>query len=233
MTRAANVFATLDLPAELCGWAAEGDLEVGEAWATCPRGDWLITIAVRARVDRIVVVRAAAACARLALPRLPDEEPRARKAIEAAESWLDGKVRSSECWATAFGAADVCHAYEQKDVHASAAAGAAAATAFACDTAADDAYWAERAYVVEAVMLAARAVAGAGVTEEEAHRLCAERVRTRISLEAVHAALPSVVRMSERPMPVSGNPNVQRASVMVPRVEGGPAVRIELQRLRR
>src|SRR5688500_3559092 len=231
MTRAATVFATLGLPVELTGWA--GDLEVDEAWANCPRGDWLIGIAVRARVDRMAVVRAAAACARLALPRLPEEEKRARKALEAAEGWLEGTVKSSACWAAGFGGADARNAYLHEDPHAAAAAGAAAATAFACDGAADEAYWAERAYVVEAVAETAKALGGAGVTEEEAHLLCAERVRARISFELVAAALPRVVRMSERPMPPSGNPDVHRASVMVPVVEGGPAVRIELQRLRR
>jgi hypothetical protein len=233
MTRAATVFATLGLPAELCRWAAAGDLGVTEAWESCGRGDWLVAIAVRARVDRATIVRAAASCARLALPRLPEEERRARKAIEAAEAWLDGTAKSSVCWASAFGAADACHAYEREDDHAAAAAGAAAATAFACDSAADDAYWAERAYVVEAVALAARALAGAGVTEDEAQQLCAERVRARIPFDVVAAMLPGTVRMSERPMPPSGNPDVQRASVMVPRAGGGPAVRIELQRLKK
>lgn len=234
MRRAADVLGTLGAPAEMVGWAAEAELDIERVWEECPRGDWLIALAVRAGVERRAVVRATASCARLALARIPEDDKRARKALEAAEQWAESGLKASACWAAAFGAADARGSYQSSDPAASAAAGAAAATAFACDEAADDAYWMERAYPIEAVRCAADALTGAALSEEEAQQLLAQRVRSRLGWDVVHVALPATVRRSERPLPPSGNPDVQRASVIVPSaVKGAPPVRIELQRPRR
>jgi hypothetical protein len=53
-------------------WARSQDCPKG-AWNACPRGDWLLCLAVKLRVEYRVVVLAACACARLALPFTRDE----------------------------------------------------------------------------------------------------------------------------------------------------------------
>jgi hypothetical protein len=79
--------------AEAREWArAYRDLSA--AWAACDRGDWLLWLAAQHAVSEIElrsVVRAAAACARLALPVVPSDQPGPRRAIEAAERWGTGQ----------------------------------------------------------------------------------------------------------------------------------------------
>ena len=58
------------------------------AWAACDRGDRMLWYAVMVGADRRRIVRAAAACARLALPFTA--EPSVRVAVETAESWSRG-----------------------------------------------------------------------------------------------------------------------------------------------
>src|SRR5947208_617208 len=66
------------------------------AWNECPCGDWLLWVAARVGVDRKLVVRAACACARLALPHVPAGEGRPLRAIEAAEAWCEGRATIGE-----------------------------------------------------------------------------------------------------------------------------------------
>jgi hypothetical protein len=76
---------------EAVSWArTQPDYET--AWAACERGDWLIWLADRLREDRRTIVRAACACARLALRYVPAGDDRPLRAIEAAEGWCDGNV---------------------------------------------------------------------------------------------------------------------------------------------
>ncbi|MGF1467886.1 MAG: hypothetical protein ACFCGT_17335 [Sandaracinaceae bacterium] len=73
----------------LLAWLlAQGDLE--SAIATCPRGDWLLRIALAAGTDRMALVRAACACARFAGAYLTEaDEARASAAVSAAEAAAD------------------------------------------------------------------------------------------------------------------------------------------------
>src|SRR5438128_329732 len=63
------------------------------AWRECPRGDWLLWLVARLRIRRELLVLAACACARLALPFAKDEGP--LHAIQMAEQWAGGDPRPS------------------------------------------------------------------------------------------------------------------------------------------
>jgi hypothetical protein len=68
-------------------WASTQD-NPNHAWTTCPRGNWLLCAAVKLGVEHRVVVLAACACARLALPFTDDERP--LHAILMTEHWVQG-----------------------------------------------------------------------------------------------------------------------------------------------
>lgn len=141
------------------------------AWDACPRGDWLLWAAGRAGADRRDLVRAAAACARLVLPMVPEGEERPRRAIEAAEAWADAEPGSA-VQAAAAGAAWAAQA-------AQAAARAAAAWAAAAGVA-SGAAWAAAGEEVGAAWATWAAEAAGEATEEAAaamHRRCAQAVR--------------------------------------------------------
>ncbi len=63
-----------------------------EAWETCEDARWMLHAAAKVGVDRRLVVRAACACARTVLDRIPVGEERPRRAIEAAEAWTRGEA---------------------------------------------------------------------------------------------------------------------------------------------
>ncbi len=132
-----------------------------QAWARCPRGDWMLWLAARAEVDRRLVVLAACECARLALPYVPSGEDRPRAAIETAERWTRGEATMAEVRGAA--------------AYAYAAAYAAYAAAYAADAA---------AYAADAAAYAAAAYA-----RTRALRKCAAIVRRHIPWRVVAAAL--------------------------------------------
>ena len=68
-------------------WARTQDNPL-DAWIACPRGDWLLWLAMKLGVEHRVVVQAACACARLALPFSVDERP--LRAILVTERWAPG-----------------------------------------------------------------------------------------------------------------------------------------------
>lgn len=65
-------------------------------WDAYERGDRLLWYAAEVGADYTFIVRAACACARLALQYVPDGEDRPRIAIETAEAWCDGRVTIDE-----------------------------------------------------------------------------------------------------------------------------------------
>ncbi len=67
-----------------------------EAWETCPDARWMLAAAASVGVDRRFVVRAACACARTVLDRIPAGEERPRRAIETAEAWTRGEATLDE-----------------------------------------------------------------------------------------------------------------------------------------
>jgi len=96
----------LDACREAREWSAGKTLE--QAWAECPRGDWLLWLAGRLDIDRKVLVHATCACARLALPHVPAGERRPLKSIEAVEAWAWAAEAAAAAWAAAWAA--VCAA---------------------------------------------------------------------------------------------------------------------------
>jgi hypothetical protein len=133
-----------------------------EAWAVCPRGDWMLWLAGRMGVDRKLLVLAACACARLTLLRVSAGETRPLIAIETAERWARGEdgvtleeVRNAYAAAAAYAAAD-------------AAAAAAAAAAYAAVAYAAVAYAADAAYAAYAAADAAAAAAAAAAYAADA-----------------------------------------------------------------
>jgi hypothetical protein len=135
------------------------------AWKTCRNGSWMLRKAAEIGIDRRLVVQAAAACARLALPHVPKGESRPLKAIEAAEAWCRNEAILEEVEeaanAAAYAAGDAAYAaaYAARTAYAAAntadAARAAANAADAARAATHAAYAA--ANVANAAAYAARA----------------------------------------------------------------------------
>lgn len=155
---------------------------LAQSWAECPRGDWMLWLAAKANVDRKVVVLAACACARLALPHVRQGEARPLQAIETAERWArdESGVTLEDVWKASRAAANAAAA-----AYAAAAAAAYAAyAAYAAADAAAAAYAANGANAANAAAYAADAAAHAKALAQ-----CAALVREHISLEALTTAL--------------------------------------------
>ena len=144
-------------------WAA-GYSTLAEAWTACDRADWLLWYAGRHDdVDRRLLVRAACACARTALPHVPPGEDRPRLAIELAEAWCNGRATIVEVRAAANAAAKAANAAAYA-ANAAAYAAAAYADAYAAYAAAD----AAAAYAAAAAADAAAAAAYAATADAAA-----------------------------------------------------------------
>ena len=176
-------------------WAA-GYSTLAEAWTACDRADWLLWYAGRHDdVDRRLLVRAACACARTALPHVPPGEDRPRLAIELAEAWCNGRATIVEVRTAAYAAYAAYAAADAADADADAAY-AAYAAADAADAA--NAAYAAAAYADAAAADAADAAADAACARKEALEKSAQIVKSMLSLDqikdllfALHLAAPS------------------------------------------
>ncbi len=76
----------------------DGLRECSRDWRTllrdCPRGDWLLGIAVRVGVDHRQLVRAAIGCARTSLDRYEGRE--ASALLEVASRWSEGEASEDD-----------------------------------------------------------------------------------------------------------------------------------------
>ncbi|MEM1416746.1 MAG: hypothetical protein AAGH15_17745 [Myxococcota bacterium] len=181
-----ELLAALGAPDAFRAWAARrADLET--VWASCPRVDWLLALALKAGVERRRVVAAALTCLELAPPRAGSD------ALELARRWTEREAEGATCWAAGFRASTV--APRLTDRRDALRLRAAAALAFACDDQTDAAYYARRGHVVEAAGLAAASVA------PEAAAAMAECVRAAISLRALRRALSATLRITLAPPP--------------------------------
>ena len=180
----------LGLAGGIAEWAAEEPRSLMVAWATCPRGEWLLQVAAQLDLERTQVMRAAADATSLIAPLLVDD-PIGTRALAAAHGWLAGTTRAAECWAAA---TDAAHRAELIDADEPATAHAlrsVAALAFGCDGAADAAYWASRAYVADVAHHVARAH---GPASTRAHRDCADIVRDHLPYERIASAIQQIGR---------------------------------------
>lgn len=82
---------------DIVEWARSFGTDWERAWNECPRGDWLLAVAARARVAQKPIVLAAAACARQALEHVDPAERRPVDAIETAERWAAGEASAETC----------------------------------------------------------------------------------------------------------------------------------------
>ena len=153
------------------------------AWETCPRGDWLLWVAMKLGVDRRLLVRAACACARTSLEFAPTGEDRPRIAIETAEAWSRGEATSAQVLAAARAAAYAAYA-------AYAANAAAAYVAADADADADAAY---AAYADADAAYAAYAAAYAAAAADARAAATAAAAAARAA-DAAYAAAADVAR---------------------------------------
>lgn len=87
------------LPADTCDEARKWCLtqpDYQAAWDACERGDWLLWLAGRLGVDRRLLVRAACACARLALQHEPGARPQVCSFLDSAERHTTGGEPSAK-----------------------------------------------------------------------------------------------------------------------------------------
>jgi hypothetical protein len=117
------------------------------AWDNCQRPDWMLWAAGKLGVDRRLIVRAAAMCARTALKYVPIGENRPLAAIEAAERWAENPTEENRVGANAAAYAAyaaAAAAYANANANAADAADAAAYAVYvaadAANVAADAAY---------------------------------------------------------------------------------------------
>lgn len=107
----------------LAEWAA--DKAVAEIWGTCTQPAWMLWLGVKWGIDRRVMVRAAARCARTVLKYVPASEARPAAAIEMAERWAERRATYAEVAAAAKNAEAAEVGVEAADYAAAAAAAAA------------------------------------------------------------------------------------------------------------
>ncbi len=60
-------------------------------WAECPRGDWLLAIAIRAGASRPATLRASVEIAALSVDHLPDDDVLARSVLESLARLTSGE----------------------------------------------------------------------------------------------------------------------------------------------
>lgn len=75
---------------------AEG-ISLAEAWATCPRGDWMLQLLARyGDIPRKTLVAIACDCAEPALVFLPPQEERPAECVATVRRWLRNEATLEE-----------------------------------------------------------------------------------------------------------------------------------------
>lgn len=98
----AEELGSLGAYGDLVTWATPYGAERARALAECPRGDWAIAIAVESGAPRERIVRAACACADLAIELVePAAIAPAIAAIAAARAWAEDGTAVSPAIASA------------------------------------------------------------------------------------------------------------------------------------
>jgi hypothetical protein len=152
-----------------------------KAWSDLPRGDWMLGIAARIASDTPALVRAAAACARIAM-REGGASPDASRAVEMAEDWATREGSPAALLAEA----------ERLEAMAETASSAAEravllAAAGACRTASDP------TFAVSSALQAVEAAVDARGSEDpmrvitEVQAACAKAVRTHLPTQIVRS----------------------------------------------
>lgn len=88
---------------------------LAEAYALCPRGEWLLWLAARVEVDRKLIVKAACACAQVAVTEHWKGGPEPQAALDTAMAWARGEATNNQVsYAVAY-AADAAYAAAAAD----------------------------------------------------------------------------------------------------------------------
>lgn len=82
---------------ELAEWASGFGDNLERAWNECPRGDWLIGLAMALGVPVRHLLPAVAGLVSQAVHRVPETEPRPAEALRMAERWVQGMSTGAEC----------------------------------------------------------------------------------------------------------------------------------------
>ena len=150
---------------------------IEEAWAACPRGDWMLWAAAKL-IDRRLLVGVLGKCARTVQHLMKD--PRNIAALDACDKYAAGEISEKDLGAAAAHAAHA--AYAAHAAHAAyAAAYAATAAAHAAAGAAAGAAYAAHA--------AAAAHAGAAAYARKKNRLQTADICREFLTDAVMAAV--------------------------------------------
>lgn len=159
-------------------WARPYGADWERAWSECPRGDWLLGLAARREVAREALVRAARACAELAMDYVPDDEGRPHEALAAIDRWIAGDGASRE---------ETCRAAERAIDEAPDPAVAAAATAAFAALRAIDAPEEAPAAAAAAVQAAVLDAGDCAMMSAlgYAQRTCADRVREHVPFAVI------------------------------------------------
>ena len=160
---------------DVVDWARPFRADWDRAWQECPRGDWLLAIAAKRGADPRTIVSAAAACARLALAQVPDDELAPLDAIDTAERWARGEEAD-----VARARARIEHLVDAAPDPAVAAAATAALAALSAIDSPGDAATAAAAVVQAAVLDAGDCamLSAMGYAQSE----CARVVREHVAL---------------------------------------------------
>ncbi len=75
---------------DLVTWARPYGVGFEQAFAECPRGDWLLGIAARGGLSHHGIGAASLEIARTVLPWFPESERRPAQALETLAAWLSG-----------------------------------------------------------------------------------------------------------------------------------------------
>jgi len=180
--------------ADARAWARSlpSDTSPESAWSACECGDWLMwllgALHRRGAITRQVLVLAACAAARTALPYLAGRPAEAASlaAIEAAERWCRGEATIDEVRAARDAAWAVrCEAWPDAAAAAAAAAYAAAAAAAAAAYAADAAY----AYAAADAAYAYAAAAAYAAARTKHLYVVADAIRAAVPWDVVAAGV--------------------------------------------
>lgn len=154
-----------------CGEALEwvGAKSLTVAWQTCPRADWMLWLAAKAKVKNQAIVLAACDCAATTLKYAPKGEKHQAKCIRITRAWLRDRATIEQVWDARNGCYDAASTASDSSA-ADTAAAAAADTAYATINAADAAY-------------------AAAYTRAEVHKHMAVLIRKRIPLAMIKRAL--------------------------------------------
>ena len=94
MSAASTWLESLGVSRDVVAYAETIDGDRAQFWSECPRGDWLLAIAIRTRggdaARRASLLRAGAAIATLATDYLPDDDTHARNVLAEATRASEG-----------------------------------------------------------------------------------------------------------------------------------------------